>query len=110
MRVPWIFSPWGASLICFCLVVVTWEKVEGEDSFCMKDQLCLFSLCKWGDFAFRAWEWEWFYLISAKQQHMLPIFFLWIFCLDRDAVGEGSDVATETKMSLFLWKFRSTVS
>lgn len=31
-----------------------WEKVDGEDS-CMKDQLCLCSLCKWGGFALRAW-------------------------------------------------------
>jgi len=90
--------------------VVTWEKVEGEDYFCVEDQLCLFSLCKWGDFAFRAWEQGLFYLISAKQQHMLPIFFLWMFCLDRYSVHEGSDVATESKMSHFLWKFKFTVS
>lgn len=64
----------------------------------MKDQLCLFSLCKWGDFAFGAWKWGRFYLISAEQQHM-SIFFLQIFCLGRDDVGKCSDVV------VFLWKY-----
>lgn len=39
-----------------------------------------------------------FYLISAKQQHMLSIFFLQ-FCLGRDDVGKCSDVV------VFLWKY-----
>lgn len=59
---------------------MTWEKVEWEDSFCVEDQFL--SLCQWGDFAFRAWERRWFYLLSDKHQHMLPVILLWIFCLN----------------------------
>lgn len=102
----------GKTSISYLLLPCSGDLGEswGGRLLSMKDESWLFSLCKWGHFAFRAWEQGWFYLTSAKQQHMLLIFLLWIFCLDGDAVGEGSDVATETKMSLFLWMFRCTVS
>lgn len=49
----------------------------------------------WEPGAFALRKWGRFYLISAKQQHMLSIFFLQIFCLGRDGVGKRSDVAVE---------------